>query len=127
MLVSHVLPVVRTFIALPAGVARMPMARFQIDTFVRSWPWCFGLAYVGAVLRDKWNSDPVLRTTFHRFDAAVALLAVLTAGLFRMPPSARVEAKGVITQPPSFKLARADCVVLATDAGAEAIGPGAGL
>src|ERR1700691_3570957 len=66
--VGRLLPVVRTFIAFPAGLARMPMAKFQIYTFLGSWPWCFGLAYVGFLLGDQWNSDPTLRRLFHRFD-----------------------------------------------------------
>src|ERR1700691_5816230 len=41
------LPVVRTFIALPAGIAKMPLLRFHIYTFLGSWPWCLVLAYVG--------------------------------------------------------------------------------
>lgn len=47
VLLGRLLPVVRTFIALPAGIARLPQLRFQIYTFVGSWPWCFGLAYIG--------------------------------------------------------------------------------
>jgi len=47
--VGRLLPVVRTFIAFPAGLARMPMLKFQVYTFLGSWPWCFGLAYIGYV------------------------------------------------------------------------------
>src|ERR1700759_2509320 len=46
VLVGRLLPVVRTFIAFPAGVARMPQLRFHIYTFIGSWPWCYALAYV---------------------------------------------------------------------------------
>jgi len=71
---------VRTFIAFPAGLARMPMVKFQIYTFLGSWPWCFGLAYIGMVLGTRWNSDPTFRSLFHRFDAViVVLLAALLA------------------------------------------------
>jgi membrane protein DedA with SNARE-associated domain len=76
--VGRLLPVVRTFIAFPAGLARMPMAKFQIYTFLGSWPWCFGLAYVGFLLGDQWNSNPTLRSLFHRFDAVIVV--VLLAG-----------------------------------------------
>src|SRR5215471_18178473 len=41
---GRLLPVIRTFIALPAGIARMPRLRFHLYTFAGSWPWCFGLA-----------------------------------------------------------------------------------
>jgi membrane protein DedA with SNARE-associated domain len=50
VLVGRLLPVVRTFIAFPAGIARMPQLRFHIYTFVGSWPWCFALAYAGLKL-----------------------------------------------------------------------------
>src|SRR3984957_11732332 len=76
--VGRLLPVVRTFIAFPAGLARMPMLKFQIYTFLGSWPWCFALAYVGYRLGARWNSDPELRKLFHDFDAVIA--AVLIAG-----------------------------------------------
>ncbi len=69
--ISRLLPVVRTFIALPAGIARMPQLKFQIYTFLGSWPWCFALAYIGAKLGERWNSDPTLRDFLHRFDALI--------------------------------------------------------
>ena len=75
---GRLLPVVRTFIAFPAGLARMPMLKFQVYTFLGSWPWCFALAYIGYVLGARWNSDPTFRKLFHDFDAAIA--AVLVAG-----------------------------------------------
>jgi membrane protein DedA with SNARE-associated domain len=74
--VGRLLPVVRTFIAFPAGLARMPMLKFQIYTFLGSWPWCFGLAYVGFLLGDQWNSDPTLRSLFHRFDAVIVVVVL---------------------------------------------------
>ncbi len=79
---SRLLPVVRTFIALPAGIARMPMLRFQAYTFAGSWLWCFGLAFVGAKLGEAWDRSPTLRTTFHRLDAVVLGIGVIAAALF---------------------------------------------
>jgi len=77
---GRLLPVVRTFIAFPAGLARMPMMKFQIYTLLGSWLWCFGLAYIGLLLGTRWNSDPTFRKLFHEFDTAiVALLAALFA------------------------------------------------
>lgn len=73
---------VRTFIALPAGVARMPQLPFQIYTFVGSWTWCYALAYVGYLLGARWDSDPRLRAAMHRFDFAVAGLLTLGVGWF---------------------------------------------
>ncbi|HUC48432.1 MAG TPA: DedA family protein [Xanthobacteraceae bacterium] len=72
--VGRLLPVIRTFIAFPAGLARMPMLKFQIYTFIGSWPWCFALAYIGFVLGRRWDSDPTFRRLFHQFD-------ILTVGL----------------------------------------------
>ncbi|MGO3928366.1 DedA family protein [Rhodopseudomonas pseudopalustris] len=80
--VGRLLPVVRTFIAFPAGLARMPMTKFQVFTFLGSWPWCFALAYVGFVLGDRWESDPRFRDILHRFDAAILLLIVLALSWF---------------------------------------------
>ena len=76
--VGRLLPVIRTFIALPAGIARMSQVKFQIYTFLGSWPWCFGLAYVGARLGTRWNADPLLREYMHRFDGIV-LAALIVA------------------------------------------------
>jgi membrane protein DedA with SNARE-associated domain len=89
---GRLLPVVRTFIAFPAGLARMPMLKFQIYTFLGSWPWCFALAYVGYVLGARWDSDPTLRKLFHDFDAVIAV-AVL-AGLAWFVWSRRREMRG---------------------------------
>lgn len=79
---GRLLPVVRTFIAFPAGLARMPMVKFQIYTFLGSWPWCFALAYVGYLLGARWDSDPTMRKLFHDFDAVVALVALAAVAWF---------------------------------------------
>ena len=79
---SRLLPVIRTFIALPAGVARMPRLRFHVYTFLGSWPWCLGLAWVGLKLGERWDSDPRLKMWFHRFDAIIAALIVVAVVAF---------------------------------------------
>jgi len=53
--ISRVLPVVRTFISLPAGVARMNVWRFSVLSFVGSFPWSLGLAWAGFVLGENWE------------------------------------------------------------------------
>jgi len=78
--VSRLLPAIRTFIAFPAGVARMNLKRFVIYTFAGSLPWCLGLAYVGQKLGEKWNKDDTLKTWFHRFDFLIGILGVLAIG-----------------------------------------------
>jgi membrane protein DedA with SNARE-associated domain len=73
---SRLLPVVRTFIAFPAGVARMRLLPFALYTLAGSYLWCFGLAYAGKQLGQHWS---VLGPYFHRFDGLVAL-ATFAAG-----------------------------------------------
>jgi membrane protein DedA with SNARE-associated domain len=75
--VSRMLPAIRTFIAFPAGVARMNLKRFVIYTFAGSFPWCLGLAYIGQKLGEKWNKDDTLKTWFHRFDFLIGIVAVI--------------------------------------------------
>jgi membrane protein DedA with SNARE-associated domain len=74
---SRLLPVVRTFIAFPAGVARMNLKRFVIYTFAGSLPWCLGLAYVGQKLGEQWNKNDTLKSWFHRFDFVIGIIGVL--------------------------------------------------
>jgi membrane protein DedA with SNARE-associated domain len=73
VLLGRLLPVVRTFIAFPAGVARMPQLRFHVYTFIGSWPWCYALAYVGMRLGQAWETDPRFHEWFHRFHLVVEL------------------------------------------------------
>jgi membrane protein DedA with SNARE-associated domain len=79
VLLGRMLPIVRTFIAFPAGIARMNQLRFHIYTFIGSWPWCYALAYVGMKLGDKWQTDPRFKEVFHRFHVAVELVIVASA------------------------------------------------
>ena len=78
VLLGRLLPVVRTFIAFPAGIARMPQGRFHLYTFVGSWPWCYALAYAGMKLGESWN-DPhsPFHEYFHRFHTAIIALILL--------------------------------------------------
>jgi len=71
--VSRLLPAVRTFIAFPAGVARMNLKKFVIYTFAGSLPWCFGLAYVGQKLGEQWDQNPLFKSWFHRFDFVIGI------------------------------------------------------
>ena len=77
--VGRLLPVIRTFIALPAGIARMPRARFHIYTFLGSWPWCLALAYFGMKLGENWRD---LGKYFHKFDAVIGVFLVAGAAYF---------------------------------------------
>jgi len=73
VLLARMMPVVQTFIAFPAGIARMPRLRFHIYTSVGCWSWYFCLAYVGMKLGEKWQSDPRFHEVFHRFHLAVEI------------------------------------------------------
>ena len=72
--VGRLLPVIRTFIAFPAGISRMAMGRFVIYTFVGSYIWCWGLAWVGLKLGQNWNT---LGVYFHRFDAVIGVILLI--------------------------------------------------
>ncbi len=72
--ISRLLPVVRTFISLPAGIARMPFGTFCLYSFLGSVPWCLALAWVGQVMGENWRS---LRVWFHRLDAVIGLVIVV--------------------------------------------------
>jgi membrane protein DedA with SNARE-associated domain len=74
--VGRLLPVIRTFIAFPAGIARMDLWRFNLYTFVGSYIWSLGLAWIGMKLGEHWNT---LGVYFHRFDAAIGV--ILLAGI----------------------------------------------
>jgi membrane protein DedA with SNARE-associated domain len=74
---SRLLPVIRTFIAFPAGVARMNLTKFVVYTFAGSLPWCLGLAYVGQKLGEQWNKNETLKNWFHRFDFVIGIIGAL--------------------------------------------------
>ncbi|MBF6560636.1 MAG: DedA family protein [Candidatus Binataceae bacterium] len=75
--ISRLLPVVRTFIAFPAGVARMRLLPFTIYTLAGSFIWCLALAYAGMKLGEHWKA---LAPYFHRFDTALAVLVAIGVG-----------------------------------------------
>ncbi|WP_375394690.1 DedA family protein [uncultured Sphingomonas sp.] len=82
VLIGRLLPLIRSFIAFPAGVARMRLLPFHAYTFVGSWPWCFGLAWVGMKLGARWDSDPRIKAAFHRADLGIAAILVLLVAIF---------------------------------------------
>ncbi len=73
---SRMLPIIRTFISLPAGVARMPFWRFTVLTTLGCIPWIFGLTFLGQQVGDRWES---WKDSLHYIDYAVAALIVLGA------------------------------------------------
>lgn len=77
--IARLLPVIRTFIAFPAGVSKMNLLRFHVFTFIGSLPWCLVLAYAGLKLGEKW---PTLRGYFHQFDTVIGIVIVVAAVWF---------------------------------------------
>lgn len=67
--IGRLLPAVRTFIAFPAGVARMHMGKFILYTFVGSLIWCYLLAFAGFKMGEHWES---LKVYFHEFHYVIA-------------------------------------------------------
>jgi membrane protein DedA with SNARE-associated domain len=73
---TRMLPIIRTFISLPAGVARMPFWRFTALTFAGCLPWVFALAFIGQQVGERWES---WKDSLHYFDYAVAAAIVIGA------------------------------------------------
>ena len=68
VLISRMLPVIRTFISLPAGIANMDLKKFSLYTFLGSLPWSFILAYIGVQLGPNWDT---IESYFHIMDIGV--------------------------------------------------------
>ncbi len=78
VLLARMMPVVQTFISIPAGIARMPRLRFHIYTSLGSIIWYTCLAWAGMKLGERWHTDPRLEQIFHRFHLVVEI-AILVA------------------------------------------------
>jgi membrane protein DedA with SNARE-associated domain len=72
--IGRLLPAVRTFIAFPAGIARMHMGKFILYTFSGSLVWCWLLAYAGMKTGENWES---LKVYFHEFHIVLVFVAVV--------------------------------------------------
>lgn len=77
--VSRLLPIIRTYISLPAGIARMRLVPFVIYTFIGSLIWCFFLAFVGQQLGSKYEQ---LSGIFHGLDVVIGLIIVAAIALY---------------------------------------------
>lgn len=95
---SRMLPIIRTFISLPAGVARMPFWRFSLLTFVGCVPWVLALGFVGQQVGTRWED---WKDSLHYVDYAVAATIVLGAAYLlvrrRNRPAAGGEAAADVT------------------------------
>jgi membrane protein DedA with SNARE-associated domain len=73
VLIGRITPVIRSFVAIPAGMARMPLGPYTLFTAIGSAIWCFGLAGIGWALGSSWES---FHSGFRFADYAIAALVV---------------------------------------------------
>jgi membrane protein DedA with SNARE-associated domain len=76
---GRLLPVVRTYISFPAGVARMNIKKFSFYTFIGALPWCILFAWLGVKMGDNWD---LIRARLHNFDLLMAFLIVAAVGWY---------------------------------------------
>ncbi len=76
---SRLLPVIRTFISLPAGIARMPFGKFSLYTFLGVIPWTYALTWLGVVVEDNWEQA---LTYFDIPALIIAALVVVAIGVW---------------------------------------------
>jgi len=88
---SRMLPIIRTFISLPAGVARMPFWKFSVLTLAGCVPWIFMLTFIGKQAGDNWED---WKDSLHYVDYAVAALIVLAIIYFVVRNRRRPRAAG---------------------------------
>ena len=88
---SRLLPVVRTFISIPAGIARMNFWKFSVYTFAGSFPWSLGLAYGGFLLGENWES---LRAVMRPFDIPILVVMAAAIGWFIFRRVRAIRAQG---------------------------------
>ena len=93
---GRMVPIVRTFISLPAGVARMPVGRFTLLTAAGSIPWVLMLAVVGREVGDRWGA---WRSHLHYLDYAV--LAAIVAGVAYLVIRRRRASRALSSPPPA--------------------------
>jgi membrane protein DedA with SNARE-associated domain len=91
---TRMLPIVRTFISLPAGVARMPFWRFSALTLAGCVPWVLMLTYIGKVSGDNWEK---WKDNLHYIDYAVA--ALIVGGVVYLIVKRRRGGPGTAAQP----------------------------
>ena len=72
--VGRLLPIIRTYISFPAGIAKMNFAKFSLYSFLGSLPWCLFLAWLGLKLGENWEK---LRTYFHGLDWVIGVLILI--------------------------------------------------
>ena len=95
--ITRLMPLVRSFISLPAGIARMRIGKFLIYTFLGSFIWCAVLSYGGYLLGEHWEK---IRAVMRPFDPVIIAVVVILIGLYiyRHIKHSRTP-KGILTRP----------------------------
>ncbi len=96
VLFGRLIPLVRAFVSLPAGIAKMPFGRFTVLTLLGSIPWVVALAFAGHALGNDWTS---VRKTFEYIDYVILALVVIGIG-YAIVRRRRGPAGGDVDKPP---------------------------
>ena len=94
---SRLMPIVRTYISFPAGVARMNVMRFSVYTFLGALPWCAMLTYFGMKMGENWE---LIREKLHKFDVAVGVLIVAGIALYLWRHFRHANEESVVAEQP---------------------------
>lgn len=98
---SRVLPVIRTFISLPAGISRMNFGRFCLFTFLGAWPWCYLLTWVGIKFGEHMKT---VSTFMHKADLGIGVILVALFGFWlwhHLRPDAEEKAEDAASDAPA--------------------------
>ncbi len=76
---GRLLPVIRTYISFPAGVARMDLKKFSIYTFLGALPWCILFTWLGVKMGSNWD---LVRQKLHNFDLLITFIVLTLIGLY---------------------------------------------
>lgn len=76
---GRLLPVIRTYISFPAGVAKMDVKKFAFFSFIGALPWCFLFGWLGVKMGNNWE---LIRQTLHNFDMTILVIVIICIGLY---------------------------------------------
>ena len=76
---GRLLPVIRTYISFPAGIAKMDVKKFVFYTTLGALPWVWIFGWLGVKMGENWEN---IRATLHNFDVSIALLVVVAVGWY---------------------------------------------
>jgi len=77
--IGRLLPIVRTYISFPAGIAKMDFKKFSLYTFLGALPWSILFAWLGVKMGNHWE---LIRAKLHNFDLALSFLILVLIGLY---------------------------------------------